>query len=402
MSAQVRAKYERLSSLMDEKLKRHWAACEAVALGRGGISAVSRATGLSRHTIRRGIREIEEGMPQLAEELAGRVRRAGGGRKALREMDATLIADLEELLEATTRGDPTSPLLWTCKSTRKLAEELQRRGHRISHTTVDHLLHSLGYSLQANRKTQEGKQHPDRNAQFEFITRKVRRFQNRHQPVISVDGKKKETLGNLKNSGREWRRKGCPEPVKVHDFPDKVLGKAIPYGLFDPARNEGWVAVGIDHDTAEFAVATITRWWFRMGHRAYPHARELLITADAGGSNGYRLRLWKYCLQKLADQSGLAITVCHFPPGTSKWNKIEHRMFCHISENWRGRPLISHAVVVNLIGHTTTRTGLHIHAELDTKNYRKGIKVSDEAFATIQMKKDAFHGDWNYTIRPRE
>jgi Rhodopirellula transposase DDE domain len=398
--ALVKEKYNRLSSMMDEKLKRHWAACEALASGRGGISAVSEATGMSRHTIRRGIREVQQEMPRLAGEFESRVRRPGGGRKPLSTIDPTLQEDLKALVESTTRGDPMSPLLWTCKSTRKLAEELQKRGHQVSHTTVDCLLRSMDYSLQSNRKTQEGKQHPDRNAQFEFIARVVRRFQRHGQPVISVDGKKKESLGNLKNSGREWRQRGHPEEVAVHDFRNKQLGIAIPFGLYDPTRNEGWVDVGVDHDTAEFAVATVRRWWRRMGCRVYPHATELLITADAGGSNGYRVRLWKYCLQKLADDSGLQISVCHFPPGTSKWNKIEHSMFCHITENWRGRPLISRAVVVNLIGNTRTHEGLHIHAELDAGHYARGIKVSDEEYATIRLKTNTFHGDWNYTILP--
>ena len=400
MIALVHEKYNRLSWMMDEKLKRHWAACEALALGRGGISAVSQETGLSRNTIRKGIREIREEMPRLVGEIGQRVRKSGGGRYRLSQTDESLERDLEELLEASSRGDPMCPLRWTCKSTRNLAKELQHKGHQVSHMTVDRMLQDMDYSLQANRKTLEGRQHPDRDEQFQFIARKVRRFQHRGQPVVSVDAKKKELLGKFKNSGREWRKKGDPEPVDVHDFRDKKLGSAIPYGLYDLTRNEGWVDVGVDHNTAEFAVSTIRRWWYRMGCRVYPDAEELLITADAGGSNGYRLRLWKLCLQRLADESGLSITVCHFPPGTSKWNKIEHRMFSHITENWRGRPLVSRAVVINLIGHTATREGLHIHAELDEGHYENGIKVSDAEFATINLKKDKFHGDWNYMIRP--
>lgn len=400
MIATVEAKWEVLFPQMNEKLKRHWAGCEALALGRGGISAVSQATGLSRNTIRKGIREVREGMPQLVEGIE-RVRRPGGGRRRTSDKDKSLKRDLESLLEANTRGDPMCPLVWTCKSTRKLAEELRNQGHEVSYLTVARMLHDWDYSLQANRKTREGKQHPDRDAQFQFIAKQVRSFQRRHQPVISVDTKKKEKLGDFKNVGREWREKGKPEEVRVHDFQDKELGIAIPYGVYDPTRNEGWVSVGVNHDTAEFAVASIRQWWLRMGRRVYPQAKQLLITADGGGSNGYRTRLWKYCIQELADQTGLKVYVSHFPPGTSKWNKIEHRMFCHITENWRGRPLISRAVVVNLIGNTTTRQGLHIKSKLDTKTYPKGIHVSDEDFATIRIQKNRFHGDWNYIIQPR-
>ena len=401
MVATVQEKFHRLGPMMNEKLRRHWAACEALALGYGGITVVSTATGLSHKTIRRGIAEIKEGMPRLVEEMGGeRVRQPGGGRRRLIEKDTTLQSDLQKLLESTTRGDPMSPLLWTCKSTRNLAKALKQQGHAVSHMTVARLLEAMEYHLQSNRKTKDGDDHPDRNAQFEHITAKVRAFQSRGQPVISVDTKKKELVGNFKNPGREWRPKGSPEQVRAHDFREKQLGIAIPYGVFDSTRNVGWVSVGIDHDTAEFAVATIRRWWQKMGSRVYRGAKELLITADGGGSNGSRSRLWKVCLQELADDIHLKITVCHFPPGTSKWNKIEHRMFCHITENWRGRPLLSRAVVVNLIGNTTTRHGLRIRAELDDNSYDKGIKVSDEHLAAIHITRDTFHGEWNYTISP--
>lgn len=401
MMAGVQDKFDRLSPMMDEKLRRHWAACEAMAMGQGGISAVSRATGLSRKTIRRGIREVTEEMPSLTDEIAAqRIRRPGGGRKHLTETDPTLRTDLQRLVESTTRGDPTSPLLWTCKSTRRLADELTRLGHSVSHMSVARMLKAMDYSLQGARKTKEGADHPDRNAQFEHINRQVRGFQRRGQPVISVDTKKKELVGDFKNGGREWRPKGAPEQVRVHDFRDPELGIAIPYGVYDLARNEGWVSIGIDHDTAEFAVTTIRRWWRQMGSRVYPKARELLITADGGGSNSSRSRLWKVCLQQLTDELGLRIRVCHFPPGTSKWNKIEHRMFCHITENWRSRSLVSLAVTVKLIGHTKTREGLRIRAALDKKKYEKGIKVSDEELTAVHLKKANFHGEWNYTICP--
>lgn len=400
--ATVQEKFVRLRSMMNEKRRRHWAACEAMALGYGGITVVSTATGLSHKTIHRGIAEIKEEMPHWVEEMGEeRVRQPGGGRRRLIEKDATLQSDLQKLLESTTRGDPMSPLLWTCKSTRKLAKALKQQGHAVSHMTVARLLEAMEYHLQSNRKTKEGGDHPDRDAQFEHITAKVRAFQSRGQPVISVDTKKKELLGNFKNPGREWRPKGSPEQVRAHDFREKQLGIAIPYGVFDSTRNVGWVSVGIDHDTAEFAVATIRRWWQKMGSRVYRGAKELLITADGGGSNGSRSRLWKVCLQELADDIHVKITVCHFPPGTSKWNKIEHRMFCHITENWRGRPLRSRAVVVNLIGNTTTTQGLRIRAELDENSYDKGIKVSDEHLAAVQIKPDKFHGEWNYEISPR-
>ncbi|MGI8424622.1 MAG: ISAzo13 family transposase [Chloroflexota bacterium] len=402
MIATVQGKYATLSRLMNERLKRRWAGCEALASGRGGISAVARATGLSPNTIKRGMREIETEMPDLVGSLhtGERQRQPGGGRRRRAENDRTLIRDLKRLLEPVTRGDPMSHLMWSSKSTRHLAAELQRQGHTVSHMTVARLLAQLDYHLQANRKTREGTSHPDRDAQFHYINRQVRAFQRRGQPTISVDTKKRELVGDFKNAGREWRPQGQPQAVRIHDFRDAQLGVAIPYGVYDLNRNDGWVGIGIDHDTAAFAVATIRHWWRRMGHRAYPRAKELLITADAGGSNGNRSRLWKLCLQQLADETGLAISVCHFPPGTSKWNKIEHRMFCHITENWRGQPLVSHAVIINLIGHTRTRTGLQIKAGLDKRTYENGVKVSKAAFATINLSAAPFHGDWNYKIGP--
>lgn len=331
-----------------------------------------------------------------------RIRRPGGGRKRLTERDPTLLEDLESLVEPVTRGDPVSPLRWTCKSTTRLAIELEARGHPISQRTVCDLLVELGYSLQSNRKTKEGAAHPDRNAQFEHIAEMVKKFKERRQPVISIDAKKKELIGEFKNAGREWNPKGNPVAVYVHDFADPELGKVVPYGVYDLTANQGWVSVGIDHDTAEFAVASIRRWWYERGQPIYPEATDLLMTADCGGSNGHRVRLWKLQLQDLADELGMTVHVCHFPPGTSKWNKIEHRMFCHISQNWRGRPLISTEVVVNLISNTTTSKGLHIRAALDESRYRTGIKVTDEEFGSIALERDSFHGEWNYSIKPRE
>ena len=400
--ATVRQKYEALAPLLHEKAQRRWAACEARVLGPGGISLVAAATGLSRPTIHRGLAELQSGRDQSedADPQPPRIRRTGGGRPRLTTSDPSLLKDLQDLVDPATRGDPMSPLLWTCKSTRHRAEALRTRGHDVSHQTVARLLTESGYNLQANRKTEEGKDHPDRDAQFEPINRKVRSFQRRRQPVVSVDTKKKELVGNYKNPGQEWEPKGQPRRVKSKDFPDKVLGKVAPYGVYDPTANEGWVNVGITHDTAEFAVESIRRWWSRMGRQVYPEARELLVTADSGGSNGSRSRLWKVCLQELADELGLKISVCHFPPGTSKWNKIEHRMFCHITENWRGRPLVSHEVVVNLIGSTRTRTGLRIQAELDTTSYETGVKVTNKELEAVRLKKDKFHGEWNYTIPP--
>jgi transposase len=397
----VRQKFEMLGPVMTERMRRHWAASEALTLPRGGISLVARATGLSRTTITTGIHELRSGNADAEEELASsRSRRDGGGRQFVETTDPTVLTDLERLVEPTTRGDPMSPLRWTCKSTRQLAETLQQQGHAVSHQTVALLLHELGYSLQANRKTREGSSHPDRNAQFEFINARVLAFQKRRQPVVSVDTKKKENLGDFKNNGAEWQPEGQPERVRAKDFPDKRLGKGIPYGVYDLTCNRGWVSVGIDHDTARFAAETTRRWWQEMGRLTYPLAEEVLLTADGGGSNGHRVRLWKVVLQELATETGLPISVCHFPPGTSKWNKIEHRMFCHITRNWRGRPLTSRAVVVNLIGGTTTAAGLQIHAELDENEYPTGIKVTDEELAQVHIQKNAFHGEWNYTIFP--
>jgi hypothetical protein len=388
--------------MMNEKLRRRWAACEALALGRGGLSAVSKATGISRTTIHRAIHEVQHDLPEFVLELAPeRVRRPGGGRQPLAFADETLVSDLETLVEATTRGDPMCPLLWTCKSTRKLAEELRQEGHTVSHLTVDRLLVQMGYSLQANRKTREGGGHPDRDAQFRHISEQVQAFQRHGQPVISVDAKRRELVGDFQNPGREWRPQGLPMPVRVYDFRDPDKGIAIPYGVYDLTRNEGWVSVGIDHDTARFATASIECWWRRMGRGAYADAKRLLITADGGGSNGTRNRLWKWSLQQLADTLGLEISVCHFPPGTSKWNKIEHRMFCHITENWRGRPLVSRAVVVNLIGNVATNRGLKIKADIDERADPLGINVPEDEFANIHIKKSPFHGDWNYTVMPR-
>ncbi len=400
MVAAVQMKYETLSTMMDERLKRHWAACEALALGYGGVSEVARATGMSRVTIRRGIAEVQGTMPDLVKEIQGRIRHAGGGRRPLRDVDSTLLADLELLLADSTRGDPVSPLLWTNRSTRNLAAALRQQGHSVSHMTVDRLLRERGYSLRSNRKLEEGKQSPDRDAQFRFINQRVRAFQRRGQPVISIDAKHRETLGNMKNPGQEWRAAGTPRRVRTHDFPDQSLGHAIPYGVYDISQNEGWVSVGIDHNTAEFAAASVLRWWREMGRPAYPRATSLLITADSGGSNGTRIRLWKVCLQDVCDKTGLTVSVCHFPPGTSKWNAIEHRMFCHITSNWRGRPLESHAIVVNLIAHTTTSKGLHIQASLDERSYPLGIRISDESLGAVHLTPDKFHGDWNYTISP--
>jgi hypothetical protein len=357
---------------------------------------VARAASVSRPTIQKGLRELVE--PDAAPE---RVRQVGGGRKQLRDQDPTLVTDLEALVDPDTRGDPMSPLRWTCKSTRRLAKELTAQGHTVGPTTVRHLLKAAGYSLQANRKTREGETHPDRDAQFRHINRRVQAQQRQGQPAVSVDTKKKEPLGQMKNPGSEWRPKGKPREVDVHDFPDPRKGKAVPYGVYDLSHNEAWVSVGVSSDTAEFAVETIRAWWKRLGRRRHPAARRLLITADSGGSNSCRNRLWKVELQKLSNEIGLEIEVCHFPPGTSKWNKIEHRLFCHVTRNWRGRPLETYEIVVNLIGSTTTESGLTVHAELDAGTYEKGRKVSDEEFATVNLKPSAFHGEWNYVIRPK-
>jgi hypothetical protein len=396
----IRRKYRALRVEMDERRRRQWAAAEARELGRGGVSAVARATGLSRTTITAGLRELKLPSRRRAVE-AVRVRRPGGGRKPLTQTDPHLWAALELLIEPTTRGDPQSPLRWTCKSLRHLADELTRQDHPIAPNTVAALLKGAGYSLQGNRKTREGESHPDRDAQFHYINQQVRQRLDGGQPVVSVDTKKKELVGDFKNGGREWRPQGRPEPVRVHDFVDKTLGKAIPYGVYDLFNNQGWVSVGIDHDTAQFAVNSIRHWWTRMGRRRFPRAGELLITADGGGSNGSRSRLWKVCLQELADELRIPLVVCHFPPGTSKWNKIEHRLFSFITQNWRGRPLISHKTIVSLIAKTTTKAGLTVKAALDTNPYDTAIKVSDAELAQLRLTPHAFHGDWNYTIAPR-
>jgi hypothetical protein len=385
---------------MDERMRRQWAASEARELGWGGTTLVATATGLSRPTITAGRRDLALPAKQRAAE-AVRVRRPGGGRRPLTEIDPGLLAALEALIEPTTRGDPESPLRWTCKSTRRLADELARQDHPVAPGTVAVLLRQAGYSLQANRKTREGASHPDRNAQFEYINATMLRFLKRGEPAISVDTKKKELVGDFRNAGREWRPQGVPEEVRVHDFLIKALGKAIPYGVYDMLNNQGWVNVGIDHDTAQFAVNSIRRWWSQMGHRRFPQASELLITADGGGSNGSRSRLWKVSLQELADELEMKLLVCHFPPGTSKWNKIEHRLFSFITQNWRGQPLVSHQTIVNLIASTTTRTGLVVKAALDTNHYETKIKVSDDQLAHLRLTPYDFHGEWNYSIAPR-
>jgi transposase len=394
----IRQRYQVLAGVVDERVRRLMVAAESLAIGRGGQVAVARATGVSRTTIQQGIREVQQ--PEL-HVRKGRIRRSGGGRKAMVVIDPTLRDDLNRLVEPTSRGDPESPLRWTCKSVRKLADELKAQGHQTSHRMVAELLHDLGYSLQANQKTLEGSEHPDRNAQFEHLNGAVQQQLWAGEPTISVDTKKKELIGPFKNGGRELRPKGEPEQVRVHDFIIRELGRVTPYGVYDVAQNEAWVSVGVDHDTAAFAVESIRRWWWSMGYSLYPKATRLLITADAGGSNGYRLRLWKLELQKLADETGLEIAVCHFPPGTSKWNKIEHRLFSAITQNWRGKPLVSHEVVVNLIGATTTTTGLKVKSELDTNQYPAGRIVSDDELSAIHIRRDAFHGDWNYSLLPR-
>ena len=394
----IRKRFRLLSKSLNERTRRLFAAAEARVLGRGGIAAAAQATGLGRETIVRGLADLEA-KPALS---PARVRRPGGGRKRATALDPTLAARLERLVDPVTRGDPESPLLWTSKSTRKLAAELSCEGRPVSHRVVAEILHDLGYSLQANRKTTEGLGHPDRNAQFEYIARRVRLQLEQGEPAISVDTKKKELVGDFKNAGREWRPKGAPEEVRVHDFLDPELGKAIPYGVYDVGQNEGWVSVGTDHDTAAFAVATLQQWWQQLGAPTYPGATDLLITADGGGSNGSRCRLWKVALQRFADETGLRISVCHFPPGTSKWNKIEHRLFSHITQNWRGRPLVSHEVVVNLIENTTTRAGLRVHAALDTTPYPTKQHVSDDQLSDLYLTHDPFHGEWNYSITPRQ
>ena len=392
----VHEKYTALVDDFDERGRRRWAAAEARSLGWGGIAVVAEATGMSDRTVRNGIKELVE-----PDEIpVHRQRRVGAGRKSRETEEPTLVDALESLVEGGTRGDPISPLRWTCKSTRVLARELQRQGFSISSTKVGQLLRSEGYSLQANRKTIEGKQHPDRDAQFEHIGGRIKAYQRTGQPAISVDTKKKEVLGELKNAGKTYCMKGNPRRVKTHDFPDKELGKAVPYGVYDITRNEAGVSVGISHDTAEFAVSAIWRWWTRMGKKRYSAAKRLLITADSGGSNSPRTRLWRWALQQCANETGLKIELCHYPPGTSKWNKIEHRLFCHITRNWQGTPLESHEVVVSLIGSTTTESGLEVHAWLDKKQYERSKKVSDVQLAEVTIKRDSFHGEWNYKILP--
>jgi transposase len=394
----IEERFKRLRGVLDERSRRLLVAAESEAVGWRGISTVAKATGVSRQVIRQGITELKQSavLPER------RIRRSGGGRKSAVKLDPSLKSDLEELLESTTRGDPESPLRWTCRSVRNLEAELKNKGHAVSHQVVADLLHELDYSLQANRKTNEGASHPDRNAQFEYVNNKVKQYLGGKEPVISVDTKKKELIGDFKNTGKELRPKGDPEKVRVHDFLIPELGRANPYGIYDIGLNVGWVSVGVDHDTAEFAVESIRRWWRSMGQQAYPKSTSLLITADGGGSNGSRVRLWKLELQKFADESALSIAVCHFPPGTSKWNKIEHRLFSRITQNWRGKPLVSLEVIVSLIAATRTTTGLKVHSELDTRAYPKGVKVSDQEIAQLNLHRDQFHGEWNYEIHPRK
>ncbi len=392
----ISKKFNILKPYLNEKTRRLIAAAEAMAIGHGGITAVSDATGVSRRAITQGCKEITDEVFIRQKS----VRKEGGGRKKSIEKQPQLLNELNKLIEPFTRGDPESPLRWTCKSVRKLSEELKSQGFQASHNLVSELLKKSGYSLQSNQKTLEGSNHPDRNAQFEHLNNKVKEFQSEKQPVISVDTKKKELVGQFKNNGKELRPKKSPEKVNVHDFPDKKLGKVAPYGIYDLTQNNGYVNVGTDADTSSFAVESIARWWNTMGKQYYPIAKKLLITADSGGSNGYRRKLWKAELQSFSNESGLSIAVCHFPPGTSKWNKIEHRLFSHISQNWRGKPLISHEVVVNLISATKTKKGLMVRCELDQNKYQKGILVSDDILSDINLCEDEFHGEWNYTIRP--
>ena len=394
--ATLEKSYKLIAPHLDERARRLWCASHAQALGHGGVTEVQKATGVSRPRITRGKKDLV-----LLPLANGRIRREGGGRKKVTALDPTLLKDLDALVDPTVRGDPMCGIRWTCKSTRKLAKELCTKGHRVGSTTVGKELRAQKYSLQGNRKTREGSSNPDRNAQFEHIHAVATRFQRRGDPVISIDTKKKELIGNYKNGGKEWAPEGTPHEVKCHDFIDKKLGKAIPYGVYDIAKNKGFVSVGIDKDTAEFAVQTIRRWWKSVGQEAYPTSHELYITADGGGSNASRSRLFKLELQKFADETGLTITVSHYPPGTSKWNKIEHRMFCHITANWRAVPLVSREVIVELIAHTTTEKGLAIRAELDTNTYVKGRVVTNQELAALALKREEFHGEWNYSIQPR-
>ena len=389
----IQEKFKRINPHLNEQSRRLWCANEALSIGWGGIKAVSIATGIARNTIVSGIKEIKG-----EKEVSNNIRRKGGGRKKTSDKDETLKQDLEFLLEPYTRGDPESPLKWTCKSTRKLSEELRKKNHNVSHSLISRLLKDMGYSLQSNKKTLEGASNPDRNKQFHYINNKTKEFQRRNNPVISVDTKKKENIGNFKNNGREYYKKGKAPEVKGHDFPDKKKGKVAPYGIYDIAKNNGYVNVGISNDTAEFAVNSIRNWWYKMGKAAYSEAKQLYIMADCGGSNGYRIRLWKVELKKLADELDMELHVSHFPPGTSKWNKIEHRMFSFITKNWRGKPLIERATVVNLIANTTTRKGLKIKAMLDENIYEKGIKISDKELSLVNIYNYKFHGEWNYKI----
>jgi hypothetical protein len=400
----VRQRFRSLSAFLDERMRRLVAAAESAAIGYGGVSEVARATGVSRRAITEGMRELsQQKVSREPVPAQSRIRRKGAGRKRTVDKDPSLREDLDRLVDPATRGDPESPLRWTCKSVRILAEELRREGHAVSYQTVAELLHEMDYSLQANQKKLEGSQHADRNQQFEYINRKAQRYLKQGEPVISVDTKKKELVGDFKNPGREWQPQGQPEKVRVHDFEIRQPenGKVAPYGVYDLGRNAGWVSVGVDHDTAEFAVESIRRWWRWMGRRSYPKATRLLITADSGGSNGARVRLWKWELQQLADEIGLEIAVCHFPPGTSKWNKIEHRLFSFISQNWRGKPLISHQVIIDLIAATTTTTGLTVKSKIDTNIYERGLRVSGQQMAELQLRREKFHGDWNYKLLPR-
>jgi transposase len=396
---QIEIKYSHLAAFLNERSRRLWAATEASALGYGGIVAVHRATGLSQNTIRGGLREMAL---ELATELTPeRIRQSGGGRKRVEERKPEILEALDQLVAPSSRGEPECCLRWTCKSVNQLASALQEQGYTVCAMTVYTLLREMGYSLQRNRKIQEGKQHPERDQQFQYIARQVEAFQSKHRPVISIDTKKKENIGEFKNAGQEWQPKGVPIRFKTHDFPDKTLGKAIPYGIYDLSQNQGWVNVGIDHDTAEFAVESIRRWWQQWGQVQYRRSKHLMITADCGGSNGNRNRLWKLKLQEFADEFRLTLHVCHFPPGTSKWNKIEHRLFCHITTNWRGKPLTSLETVINLIGNTTTQAGLAVHAQIDDNLYPTGIQVTDEQFSAIAIQRCRFHGEWNYRISPK-
>ncbi len=397
---QVGRRYAALRGRLDERALRVWAATEAQTHGRGGVVLVAGATGMSRQRIADGLRELRAPVEEARRDQRARIRRPGGGRKRAEQGDATLLADLEALVDPATRGHPETPLRWTCKSTARLAAALAEQGHRVDASTVARLLKQQRYSLQANQKTREGTAHADRDGQFQHINSQTAAFQRQGQPVISVDTKKKELIGPFKHGGREWEPVGRPVTVNVHDFPDPDLGKGIPYGVFDVTANQGWVSVGTDHDTPAFAVQSMRSWWHRMGRQHYPHASALLVMADGGGSNSSRARLWKVEIQRLADELRFPVSVCHFPPGTSKWNKIEHRLFCHITENWRGRPLVSHETIVNLIGSTTTQAGLTVQAALDPAAYPTGIKVTDDALAQVQIQRAAFHGDWNYTILP--